>query len=144
MSSRSRSFAAHAALVAILAAPALGAQQPASQLMSLDAGATARPAATVAASLLDAPRVTPADSVRPITGGAPLAGAGVAVRAPARSHATAPTVAAPAGSLRQSQVLMVVGAAAVVVGLVAGGDAEAPLVVGGAIIGLFGLYQYLR
>jgi hypothetical protein len=138
MTSRSRSFAAHAAIVALLAAPTLGAQQPA----AFDAP-RASTVPSFAVAPLPAQPTMPADSARP-AGGAPLAGASAAVRAPARSQQAAPALAAPAGSLRQSQVLMVVGAAAVVVGLVAGGDAEAPLVVGGAIIGLYGLYQYLR
>ena len=137
MSSRSRSIATHAALAVMLAAPAVHAQ---------DAGAPVlAPADSAAVALVAAPaagRAAPVDSLR-VVGGAPLVGAGIAVRAPARAPATAPTMAAP-GALRQSQVLMIVGGAAVVLGLVAGGDAEAPLVVGGAIIGLFGLYQYLK
>jgi hypothetical protein len=38
---------------------------------------------------------------------------------------------------------MVVGASAVVLGLLVGGDSQTPLVVGGAVVGLIGLYQYL-
>jgi hypothetical protein len=124
--------AARAALVALLAAPALHAQQlaPSSAFASQPTSAVQAPAAA------------PADSLRPAAG-APLTGTSVALRARVNTE-PARRAAAPASGLRQSQVLMVVGAAAVVLGLVAGGDAEAPLVIGGAAIGLFGLYQYLR
>ena len=39
--------------------------------------------------------------------------------------------------------LMLVGATAVVLGLVVGGDAQTTLIIGGAVVGLVGLYQYL-
>ena len=55
----------------------------------------------------------------------------LAALAPTRTH-HGPAVA-----------LMVVGATAVVLGLIVGGDPETPLVVGGAVVGLIGLYQYL-
>lgn len=44
----------------------------------------------------------------------------------------------------QSMALMVVGGAALVTGLVIGGDAGTILALGGAVIGLIGLYHYLR
>jgi hypothetical protein len=40
--------------------------------------------------------------------------------------------------------LMVVGGGALLAGLIIGGDAGTVIAVGGAIIGLYGLYQYLR
>jgi hypothetical protein len=40
--------------------------------------------------------------------------------------------------------LMIVGGAAIVVGAVIGGDAGALFMIGGAIAGLIGLYQYLQ
>jgi hypothetical protein len=39
---------------------------------------------------------------------------------------------------------MIVGGAAVVTGLIAGGDAKTILVIGGAGVGLYGLYLYLQ
>jgi hypothetical protein len=44
----------------------------------------------------------------------------------------------------QSMALMIVGGAALVAGLVIGGDAGTILALGGAVIGLIGLYHYLR
>jgi len=44
----------------------------------------------------------------------------------------------------RAAALMITGAAGIVVGLIAGGDAEAPLVVGGAVVGLIGLYDWVK
>jgi hypothetical protein len=43
-----------------------------------------------------------------------------------------------------SVALMIVGGAALVTGLIIGDDAGALLAVGGAVVGLYGLYQYVR
>lgn len=61
-------------------------------------------------------------------------------------HAEAPVTAAPArhGNYGQPVALMVVGGAAVLTGLIIGGGAGGAIAVGGAIIGLVGLYQYLQ
>ena len=40
--------------------------------------------------------------------------------------------------------LMGVGGAAVVVGLLVGGDAGAAVAIGGGVVGLIGLYRYLQ
>jgi hypothetical protein len=40
--------------------------------------------------------------------------------------------------------LMVVGGAALITGLIIGDDAGALLAVGGAVVGLYGLYQFVR
>ncbi len=47
-------------------------------------------------------------------------------------------------ALAQSQVLMIVGGAAVVTGILVGGPAGTLLVLGGAGIGGYGLYLYLQ
>lgn len=45
----------------------------------------------------------------------------------------------------QAAALMIVGGVAVVVGLLAGGSAVGPLLIlGGSIVGLYGLYLYLQ
>jgi hypothetical protein len=66
--------------------------------------------------------------------------ASVAVR-----HAPA-TEAAPArrAGYGQPVALMVVGGAAVLVGLIIGGGAGTAIAIGGAVAGLVGLYQYLQ
>lgn len=47
-------------------------------------------------------------------------------------------------STRRDVALMIVGGAAVVTGLLIGDDAGALLAVGGAVVGLYGLYQFVR
>ena len=44
----------------------------------------------------------------------------------------------------RSVALMATGGAAVVLGALAGGDAGGVLILGGAVVGLIGLYDYLR
>ena len=67
--------------------------------------------------------------------------ASVAVRRTA-SEAPAPM---PAGQHVDSGMrLMVVGGAAILTGIVIGGDAGHAISIGGAVVGLIGLYQYLQ
>lgn len=104
--------------------------------------AVARPASAQAISLAPAPTPAPVASpaAQPTTGPT-LAAASVAVR-----HAEAPVSAAPArrGGYGQPVALMVVGGAALLTGLIIGDDAGAAIAVGGAVVGLIGLYQYLQ
>jgi hypothetical protein len=46
--------------------------------------------------------------------------------------------------LGEPMALMIVGGAALLAGLIIGDDAGTVVAIGGAIIGLYGLYQYLR
>ena len=79
-------------------------------------------------------------AVQPAAVGPTMDAASVAVR-----HAPA-TDAAPArrGGYGQPVALMVVGGAAVLVGLIIGGGAGTAIAIGGAVAGLVGLYQYLQ
>jgi hypothetical protein len=54
------------------------------------------------------------------------------------------SVNAQKANLGQSQALMVVGGAALIVGAIIGDDPGTIIMVGGAIVGLYGLYQYLQ
>lgn len=65
----------------------------------------------------------------------------VAVRQPAEDAAKA---AAPAGSRGHGQVLMIVGLAAVLTGIVIGNGAGYAISVAGAVVGLYGLYEYMQ
>jgi hypothetical protein len=105
---------AHAQQRSALAADSLSASQP------------SQPAQPVAAP------ATPA--------GPTMEAASVAVR-----HAPV-TEAAPArrAGYGQPVALMVVGGAAVLVGLIIGGGAGTALAVGGVVIGLYGLYEFLQ
>jgi hypothetical protein len=104
--------------------------------------AVPRPASAQAISLAPAP--TSAAVAAPVaepTTGPTLAAASVAVRH-AESPVTEP-VQRRAG-YGQPVALMVVGGAALLTGLIIGNDAGAAIAVGGAVVGLIGLYQYLQ
>jgi hypothetical protein len=112
--------------------------------LALTIGATSvagRSAAAQETSLAPAPAVA---VIQPET--TPVVGPTLdAARAGVR-HAEAPVAAAPArrGGYGQPVALMVVGGAAVLTGLIIGGGAGSAIAVGGAIVGLVGLYQYLQ
>lgn len=59
-----------------------------------------------------------------------------------------PPISAPAArgsaGLGQSEAMMIVGGAAILVGAIIGGDAGTVFMVGGAVVGLYGLYKYLQ
>lgn len=104
--------------------------------------AVARPAA--AQSLALAPTPATAAVAAPVAEpavGPTLATASVAVR-----HAETPVTTAPArrAGYGQPVALMVVGGAGLLTGLIIGGDAGTAIAVGGAVVGLIGLYQYLQ
>ena len=56
---------------------------------------------------------------------------------------TSPSAASGAG-LTQPQALMIVGGAAILVGAIVGDTAGDVFMVGGAVVGLYGLYKYLQ
>ena len=100
--------------------------------------AVARPAAAQSLAPATSAVVTPVAEPTP---GPTLAAASVAVR-----HAESPVTSAPArrGGYGQPVALMVVGGAALLTGLIIGNDAGTAIAVGGAVVGLVGLYQYLQ
>ena len=58
--------------------------------------------------------------------------------------ATTPAPQRGSAGLGQNEALMIVGGAALLVGAVVGGDAGDIFMMGGAIVGLYGLYTYLQ
>ena len=111
----------------LLAAPAF-AQEAALALEATPIAPVAVPDSTPSA---------PAASVGPT-----LEGSRVAAK---HQPAEAPTaLAAARGGYGQPFALMVVGGAAVLTGLIIGGDAGHAIAFGGAVVGLIGLYQYLQ
>lgn len=102
----------------------------------------ARPAAAQSLAVAPAPaaEVSPAP-VAEAASGPMIDAARVGVR-----HAEAPVAAAPArrAGYGQPVALMVVGGAAVLTGLIIGDGAGTAIAVGGAVVGLIGLYQYLQ
>ena len=104
-----------------------------------------RAPASAAQSLTEtpiAPTTMVAPSAQPKNIGPTLSALSVGV------HATVPatTAAAQRGSagLGQNEALMIVGGAAILVGAIVGGDAGDIFMIGGAIVGLYGLYKYLQ
>jgi hypothetical protein len=103
--------------------------------------ATPRSAAAQDASLAPAP-TAPTVAPQPTpTAGPTMEAASVAVR-----HTASATTATPPrrAGYGQPVALMVVGGAAVLAGLIIGGGAGTAIAVGGAVVGLVGLYQYLQ
>ena len=102
----------------------------------------ARPAAAQDIALAPAPVAAPAPTAtaEPVVGPT-LTSATVAVR-----HAEVPVATAPArrGGYGQPVALMVVGGAALLAGLIIGNGAGTAIAVGGAVVGLVGLYQFLQ
>lgn len=129
-----------AAVAAALALQASlgGAQEAASPAAEL----AARPIAADSAALPAAPQAAR-------EGAAPtLAGASVGVRsrslAPDAAVAGEAAEAAYRRAFSQSQVLMIVGGAAFLTGAIIGDDAGTIVMIGGAAVGLYGLYLYLQ
>jgi hypothetical protein len=77
--------------------------------------------------------------------GPTLDGATVGIRHAAEQSVTSPTNATPAARRGDdSTPLMIVGGAAFLAGAIIGGDAGTIIMVGGAAVGLYGLYLYLQ
>ena len=103
----------------------------------------------------DSVRVTP-NAVQPTperetvtsspTTGASMTGLRAGVHARETSRPNQPTMVEAGGraNLGQARAMMVVGVAALIAGAVIGGQAGTFIMVGGAVIGLVGLYDYLQ
>jgi hypothetical protein len=89
------------------------------------------------------PATTTPAQVTPAAGGPTVETASVAVRRPATESKTVAMAPANQGQ-GQATALMIVGGAAVLTGIIVGGGAGYAISVGGAVIGLIGLYQYLQ
>lgn len=76
--------------------------------------------------------------------GPTIESARIGVVAPSVGAASAGETAAVQAPARQSAALMIVGGAALIAGLLIGGGAGAAIAVGGAILGLYGLWMYVR
>lgn len=85
----------------------------------------------------------PASIVNPAAASVAVATRGVALSRRVQRDSVAP-VLRQEDSNRTNTALMVVGAAAVLVGAAVGDDAGTILIIGGAGIGLFGLYRFLN
>jgi hypothetical protein len=105
-------------------------------------GAAARPA-NAQALAARAPRVDVA-APKSATSGPTMASASVAVRPVETKELKLNAAAAPRRGYGQPVALMVVGGAAVLTGLIIGDAPGTIIAVGGAVMGLYGLYEYLQ
>ncbi len=156
MASVQRRSVHHLFLVAIcafaVAAPAAAAAQ---------GGPTDVPTSAIAVATTPAIPTTPAiaslETARSTPVEPPFTSAGVAgvhtvtaadalPRADGRAESVSPAALArrSKSGFDHSEVLMIVGGAAVILGLVTDGAASDLLLIGGAGVGLFGLYEYLK
>ena len=94
------------------------------------------------AAVATAPVAAPSVAVAPAVSLAPTqAAATVGVRA----YSTTPApVTAPAPATGRSPAMMIVGGVALLVGAVIGGDEGTIIMIGGGVLGLFGLWNYLK
>jgi hypothetical protein len=60
------------------------------------------------------------------------------------SSTSATDVSRAARPLRTSEILMIVGGAGIITGAIIGGDAGTVIIIGGAGVGLYGLYLFLQ
>jgi len=143
-SSRSlRTFLSAGLLVGATAAPALAQQSLAPRTPPADVAApspTLVSAVPVAGTHASVPTSAEQASA-PV--GPTMDAASVAVRQPVTNEARAPYAPRRAG-YGQPVALMVVGGAALLSGLIIGGGAGTAIAVGGAVIGLYGLYEFLQ
>lgn len=140
MSRSSRLFTPLAAIVVIAAAaPVAGAQDRASDSVAVSPNVAANGAASTTTALSSiAPTPAAATRLSSAPGDAPVA----ALRA-ARAQEVGRAVAV-AGSQHDGKVYMIVGGAALITGALIGDDVGTIIMLGGAGIGLYGLYLYVR
>ncbi|MFI5230568.1 MAG: hypothetical protein ACHQWU_15965, partial [Gemmatimonadales bacterium] len=95
------------------------------------------------------PRLTSDSTARPTTDGAPatpspLVATRSGVHRPDLARPDHPTVFPSHADLGQARAMMIVGAAALFAGAIIGDTPGTIIMVGGAVIGLVGLYDYLQ
>jgi hypothetical protein len=83
---------------------------------------------------------TPAAQIR----GPSMTGLRAGVHRREAARPLVPNAAATNAHLGQARALMIVGGAAFIAGAIISGDVGTIIMVGGAVVGLYGLYQYLQ
>ena len=133
MHARSRS-ALHVALAAGLV---LGTALPAQAQQAL---APRTPPVDIASPA----QTPPADTATRTAAGPTTTAASVAVRNATSAELRVTNAAPRRAGYGQPVALMVVGGAALLAGLIIGDDAGTVIAVGGALVGLYGLYEFLQ
>ena len=144
-------FFAAAAFAALTSAAAPLAAQSAARLDVRDASPALTAIGVVPLTLIDSATATAAQAATDATDastpigvrGPGVASARVAAHAIHSSRNAAPPVIQNRKSNKNSVALMIVGGVALVVGAVIGDDAGTLVMLGGAGIGLYGLYMFL-
>ena len=126
--------------IALAAGLVLASSAPARAQQAL---APRTPPADVAAPPRAESTPAPVESTAPSQVGPTMDAASSAVRQPVSSENPAPYQTRRAG-YGQPVALMVVGGAALLAGLIIGGGAGTAIAVGGAVVGLYGLYEFLQ
>ena len=131
---------------ALVAALVVGAVLLPSSLQAQQIGDAERVNAAALASLVSAsaPVATPASDAA-VASGPRVAQAGISTAVQGSQHELGqPQRRERSVGMGSNLAMMGVGAAAVVIGLMVGGDGGTILALGGGVIGLVGLYRYLR
>src|SRR5512140_1919375 len=90
---------------------------------------------------VQAPAASSVPQAAPAPTGPTVESASVAVKNVAETRAAPPS---PGKYYDQGTKLMIVGGAAILTGIVVGGDAGHAISIVGAVVGLYGLYKYLE
>src|SRR5689334_1112837 len=100
---------------------------------------------------LAAQGVTPAptDSVvaavaAPVSSAPTTANASVGIHRTSTAPALGTATPAPQGSVGRNPAMMIVGGVALLVGAVVGGESGTIIMIGGGVLGIYGLWQYLK
>jgi hypothetical protein len=104
-------------------------------------------AAGIAAAMLWAPSApAQADHSRLVPSGPAMDAAALSPRLalPSARSTSVTDATSAARPLRTSEILMIVGGAAIVTGALVGDDAGTVIIIGGAAVGLYGLYLFLQ
>ena len=124
---------------------ALALSVPARSALSQQVISSPAFASPTATSQALAPRTPPADVASPARSAGPTTDAARAgVTQESSKELKVSSAAQRRAGLGQPVALMVVGGAALLTGLIIGGDAGTVIAVGGALVGLYGLYEYLQ
>lgn len=143
-------FPGVALLVALVSSAAPLAAQSVVQPNGSGVNASLAPSPLVGLTVPQAPLTTPTfrtgdetlDSASTVARGPSVSSARVAAHQPSTTRGT-PPVLQNRTSNRNAVALMIVGGAALVVGAVIGDDAGTLVMLGGAAVGLYGLYMFL-
>ncbi|HEY0778248.1 MAG TPA: hypothetical protein VGD56_09805 [Gemmatirosa sp.] len=125
---------------AAVASAVLSARPAHAQALAADSSAALVPVSTAIAAPVDATVPLAPRPVGPTLAGARV-GATRSTQAPDAEVAAAPVNGPRAG---RPVALMVVGGAALILGAIIGGSGGTAVAVGGAVVGLIGLYEFIR